>query len=100
MVIFTRPEEVRESWALGRPNRPSNLTREFVTAAHELTRSKRPPYWVSVDQVVKKLGGGVSEKIDEAIHLAALQNLLRTDGGHAPFPVCVTASGMILAEKS
>jgi hypothetical protein len=63
-----------------RPSRrPTKLVRQIVKAAHDLTKHKHPPYWVSVYDVARAMGSEVTAEIREGIHSAMLQNLLRAD---------------------
>ena len=79
--------------------RPTKLVRQIVKAAHDLTKHKRPPYWMSVYDVIHAMGGRVSAETSEAIRLAVLQNLLRADTAENPRSICVTAEGVKLASR-
>ena len=81
------------------PNRPTKLVRQIVKAAHDLTKHKRPPYWMSVYDVIHAIGGRVSPETSQAIRLAASQDLLRADGADNPHSICVTAEGVKLANR-
>jgi hypothetical protein len=77
----------------------TTLVRQFVKAAHELTRDKPPPSWIAIHRVVLKLGIRDGEKINDAIAYAVVNNLLRVAAPSAPRSVTVTAEGVKLASR-
>ncbi len=77
--------------------RPAKLVRQIVRAAHRLTKLKRPPYWVSVYDVVRDVGEVDDEAIGAALAYAAENNFLRLDGEQPPRSVWVTDEGAKLA---
>ena len=81
------------------PKRPTKLVRQIVKAAHDLTKHKRPPYWMSVYDVIHAMGDKVSPETSEAIRLAVSQDLLRADSADNPHSICVTAEGVKLASR-
>jgi len=80
------------------PIRPSELVRQLVESAYELTRHKLPPYWVSGDEIVSRLGLKHSEITNEAFAYAVSNNLLASSGELPPMSVAVTSAGAKMAE--
>jgi len=77
--------------------RPAKLVRQIVRATHRLTKLKRPPYWVSVYDVVRVVGGADEEAIGVALAYAVENNFLRLDGEQPPHSVLLTDEGAKLA---
>jgi hypothetical protein len=67
----------------------------FLQTVRDLTRTKRPPHWVTVQSVTEAMGIGHSEQVDEAIAYATNENLLSVDRLPAQ-SVAITASGIAI----
>jgi hypothetical protein len=80
------------------PVPPPKLVLAIVGAARDLTKHKRPPYWIAVDTVMERLRLTDRAPVDEAIRYAVDHHFLRAVG-RSPKSVVVTAEGVRLVAK-
>jgi hypothetical protein len=70
----------------------------MLRAARDLTKHRRPPYWIPVDTVMDRLATKDREPVDKAIRYAVRHRLLKAIG-ISPKSVVVTFDGVRLAKN-
>jgi hypothetical protein len=70
----------------------------MLRAARDLTKHRRPPYWIPVDTLMERLATKDREPVDRAIRYAVRHKLFKAIG-RSPKTVVVTADGVRLAKN-
>jgi len=85
---------------MARPKSPEALAKGITRAVHEATKHKPPPYWISVETIMRTLGLADWDAVDLAVQHAERQNWLRADSATKAHSLCITQSGIVMLGKS